>query len=154
MRVLALDLGERRIGVALSDSSGTVASPYAVIERSGDRAADRAAVAALLEETAAGCLVVGLPLSLSGDEGAAARAARAEAAALAELVSVPVETVDERLSTVEAARRRRARSDAAGRSSGSRRPARARRRIGREGIDAEAAAILLESWLASHRTTP
>ena len=154
MRVLALDLGERRIGVALSDSSGVLASPYGVIERSGDVAADRARVASLVEETEAGMLVVGLPLTLGGKQGAAARAAAAEAAALASIVAVPVETFDERLTTVEAERRRRSRLDGAERPGSPRRPRRSRRGPGREGIDAEAAAILLEAWLDSRRSAP
>ncbi len=136
MRVLALDLGARRIGVALSDSTGTLATPYTVIERSGDPAADRRVVARLVEESGAERLVVGLPVGLSGADGAAATAAREEARLLAAVVGVPVEMADERLTTVEAARRRRARG-----------------RSGRGGIDAEAAAVLLESWLASHRAT-
>jgi putative Holliday junction resolvase len=136
MRVLALDLGERRIGVALSDSSGTLASPYTVIERSGSPDADRQAVAKLVEESRAEQVVVGLPVSLSGSEGPAAASAREEARLLAALVGVPVDLTDERLTTVEAARRRRDRG-----------------RSGRQGIDAEAAAILLENWLASRRST-
>lgn len=144
MRVLALDLGERRIGVALSDSRGVIASPYGVVERSGDPARDRASIAALLEETSASLVVVGLPLSLSGGRGPAALAALAEAEALATALPVPVKTADERLTTVEAARRRRARADEGARSK------RSRRTAGRDGIDAEAAAIILEAWLAAN----
>lgn len=143
--MLALDLGERRIGVALSDSGGVLASPYTVIERAGDLARDHARVASLVEETRAELLLVGLPISLSGEEGRAAHKATAEAARLAELLDVPVETFDERLTTVEAARRRRERADATARSS------RARKSAGREGIDAEAAAVMLEAWLDRQR---
>jgi putative Holliday junction resolvase len=146
VRVLALDLGERRIGVAVSDSKGILASPYTVIERTGDVATDRARVVSLLEETRAGLLLIGLPLSLSGARGAAAHKAADEAEALAGLVGVPVETFDERLTTVEAARRRRTRAEASGRSE------RSRQKAGRDGIDAEAAAILLEAWLDAHRS--
>ncbi|MGO9560042.1 MAG: Holliday junction resolvase RuvX [Acidimicrobiales bacterium] len=143
--MLALDLGERRIGVAVSDSQGVLASPYTVIDRGDDVAADHARVAALVEETGAELLVVGMPLSLSGASGPAAQKAQAEAEVLAVLVRVPVETFDERLTTVEAARRRQARLSAGVR------PSRSNRKAGREGIDAEAAAILLEAWLDAHR---
>lgn len=139
--MLALDLGERRIGVALSDSAGVLASPHSVLERSGDERADRARLAEIVAETGAALVLVGLPLSLSGAEGPAARKAKEEAARLGELLSVPVELADERLTTLEAARRRRLRADEA---AGGRR----RRRSGRAGIDAEAAAVLLEAWLA------
>lgn len=148
MRVLALDLGERRIGVALSDSAGVLASPYDVIERSGDRDQDRARIAAVVDETGAGLVVVGLPLGLSGSRGRAAEAASAEADVLAGLLGVPVETFDERLSTVEAERRRRERGP---------RPKRSRPLSGaqaRQGIDAEAAAIFLEAYLATRRQRP
>ena len=145
MRVLALDLGERRIGVAVSDSQGVLASPHTVIDRGGDVAADHARVVALVEETRADLLLIGMPFSLSGARGPAALKAAAEAEALAALVAVPVETFDARLTTVEAARRRQARVSAGARSS------RSKQKAGREGIDAEAAAILLQAWLAAHR---
>ena len=74
MRVVGVDLGERRIGVAVSDGTGTLASPRCTIERSGDAAADRAALAAVVEEVEARRVVVGLPLSLNGRRGPAARA--------------------------------------------------------------------------------
>lgn len=145
MRVAALDLGERRIGVAVSDSRGVLASPYTVLERSGDEERDRARIAEIVAEVGAGRLVVGLPLGLSGATGASARAAKAEAEALARMLAVPVECVDERLTTVEALRRRRDRRSA-GESGRRHRP------VGRAGVDAEAAAIVLESWLEAHRT--
>jgi putative Holliday junction resolvase len=146
---VAFDLGERRIGVAVSDSAGILASPYGVIERSGDRDADRRQMAATAEETRAEIVVVGLPLSLSGSEGKAATAARTESEALAGLLEIPVVTFDERLTTVEAARRRKAR--AVHRAPGTR-ASRSRKSIGRVGIDAEAAAVLLEAWLETARS--
>ncbi|MHB1987082.1 MAG: Holliday junction resolvase RuvX [Acidimicrobiales bacterium] len=146
MRVLAVDLGERRIGVALSDAGGILASPYTVIERSGNAVSDREQVLALIDDTGAELVVVGLPLSLSGERGVAARKAAAEADELAAIARVPVELFDERLTTVEATRRRRS---LASRSLG---PGRAPRRLGRKGIDAEAAAVLLEAWLDAHRS--
>ncbi len=139
MRVLALDLGQARIGLALSDSAGVLASPYGTIERSGDESADRAAIAAVVRESRAGLVLVGHPLSLSGRSGPAAEKAEKEAAALAGLLEVPVELFDERLTTLEATRRRRERAVT---------PAGRKRRAGRRGIDAEAAAVLLEAYLA------
>jgi len=72
-RVLGVDLGSRRIGLALSDPTGRVATPHAVIERSGDPVVDRRKILAHAREAGASRVVVGLPLSLSGDTGPAAR---------------------------------------------------------------------------------
>ena len=84
VRVLGLDLGSKRIGVAVSDRSGTIASPLTVLARSGDgRHATTPHIAALVAEEEAERVVVGLPLSLDGSLGPAARAALAEAEALA-----------------------------------------------------------------------
>ena len=83
----------------MSDRSGTIASPVTVVLRSGDRATDHAKIAQLVVEEEAEVVVVGLPLSLDGSVGPAARAAIEESAALATVVSVPVETFDERLTT-------------------------------------------------------
>ncbi|MGD0592754.1 MAG: Holliday junction resolvase RuvX [Acidimicrobiales bacterium] len=173
-RAVGVDLGERRIGVAVSDAGGVLASPYGVVERSGDAALDRQTLAGIVAELHAEVLVVGLPLSLSGQAGRAARAAADEAAALADVVGVPVTTFDERLTTVEAARRRRERDGAGGAgrqggrtgdratrraggafSAGARRTGRTGRTAGgrsrgaviRSGIDAEAAAVMLGAWL-------
>ena len=133
LRVLGLDLGSKRIGVAVSDRSGTIASPLTVVERSLSRRTDHSRIAELVRAEEAERVVVGLPLSLSGEAGPAARAARAEAEALATVVGVPVETHDERLTTVTAER-----SLAAG---GVRGPAR------RQKVDKVAAAVILQSWL-------
>lgn len=138
MRVLGIDLGSRRIGVALSDPTGTLASPLAVLTRSRDQAADHQALAALAREHHADRVVVGLPLSLSGDVGPAARAAIDEAEALAGAVGVPVETYDERLTTVQA---RRSMIDAKVRPG-------ARRRT----VDQVAASVMLQAWLDSRST--
>ena len=83
VRALGLDLGSKRIGVALSTSDGSMATPYEVVERSGDRARDHRAIAELAADAGAERLVVGLPLSLDGSDGPAATAARAEAVELA-----------------------------------------------------------------------
>ncbi len=154
-RAVGIDLGERRIGVAVTDSGGVLASPYTVIERSGDAEQDRRALADIVGELRADVVVVGLPLTLAGERGVAARAAVQEAAALAAIVGVPVTTFDERLTTVEAERRRRERSNRGelrrGRERGNakaatRRPAPAGRA---PRIDAEAAAVMLGAWLGS-----
>jgi len=135
MRVVAIDLGSKRIGVAVSDASGTIASPLTVIARSGSRDADHRAIAGVVAEYEAVRVVVGLPLTLAGSTGTAARAAIEEAAAIARVVDVPVETFDERLTTVAA--------DAILRERGMR--AEARRRL----VDKVAAAVMLQSWLDS-----
>ena len=80
-RVLGVDLGMRRVGLAVSDPTGTLAGPHAVLERSGDADADRRAIVAVAGEVGAERIVVGLPRSLSGRDGPAAVAARAEPAA-------------------------------------------------------------------------
>lgn len=131
---MGLDLGARRIGVATSDSRGIIATPVDVIERSGDRTQDARRLAAMAEELGAAVVVVGLPLSLSGRTGPAAHAAEEEMEVLREELPVPVVAFDERLTTVEASRRRRERAGRAGRA-------------GRGAIDAEAAAILLQAYL-------
>ena len=131
-----MDLGSRRIGVAYSDSGRSLASPWGTIERSGDPARDRAAVVDAVREMDAVAVVVGLPLSLSGRVGPAARAALQEADDLRrelEPLGVAVETADERLTTVEAQRSLRQ----AGRTG------RSARRV----IDSAAAMVLLQAWL-------
>ena len=133
MRVLALDLGSKRIGVAVSDPSETIASPDRVLERTGSRARDHKAIGDLVAEWEAELVVVGLPLSLSGDDGPAARATREEAAELAAALTVPVELHDERLTTVTASRTLQE----------AKMTADARRRV----VDKVAAAVLLQSWL-------
>ncbi|HMG26325.1 MAG TPA: Holliday junction resolvase RuvX [Acidimicrobiia bacterium] len=134
-RVLGVDLGSRRIGLALSDPDGRVATPHAVIERSGDPAADRRTILAHAREAGASWVVVGLPLSLSGDVGPAARAVLGEVDALRALAGgeLTVETHDERLTTVIAERGMRA--------------ARASRGARRRKVDASAAAVMLQSYL-------
>lgn len=135
MRVVGLDLGSRRIGVAVSDATGTLASPYEVVERS-PRSHDE--IRRIVAEVEAERVVVGLPLSLSGKEGPAATAAKEEAAALADLLApVPVETYDERLTTVSA---QRSMMDL-------KMKADARKRV----VDKVAAAVMLQSWLESQR---
>ena len=104
-RVLGVDLGARRIGLALSDPTQLIASPLRVLERSGDPAADRRAIVAAARDEEAATVVIGLPKEMSGRRGAAANAASAEVDALRTLApDLTFELVDERLSTVIAQR--------------------------------------------------
>src|SRR5687767_7893572 len=106
-RVLGVDLGARRIGLACSDPSGTLASPAGVLERSGDPARDHRAIVDTAKELQAERIVVGLPTSLSGREGRAANEARREVDELRAVAGpeLPVSLHDERLTTVIAERR-------------------------------------------------
>jgi putative pre-16S rRNA nuclease len=125
-RVLALDHGAARCGAALSDPTGTVVTPLEPVLRPDTRKGLQR-VCALVEETGAARVVVGLPLSLSGGDTDQTRAARAFAERLGTLVGVPVELYDERFTTRIAARGG-----------------------GRASEDSRAAAVLLEDWLARH----
>jgi putative Holliday junction resolvase len=147
---LGLDLGEARIGVAVTDSARTVAVPRSVLARSGDETADHAAIARLVADVGATLVVVGVPLGLDGGVGAAAAQAASEAARLRATLDVPVATVDERLSTVEAARRRRE-ADPARRGPADR--PRPRRPVGRRRppVDAGAAAVILQAFIDRER---
>ncbi len=136
MRAIGVDLGSKRIGVALSDSAGTLAVPFEVVQRSSDRARDHRALAELAAEAEAEIVVVGVPYSLDGSVGPAARRALAEIRVLRRALPVPVETYDERLSTVTAHRSLREMDvDAA-----------TRRKV----VDKVAAAVILQAWL-DHR---
>lgn len=138
VRALGIDLGSKRIGVAVSDRSGTIASPLTVVARTGDVSRDHQRLHDLVIEEEAEVVVVGLPLSLDGSLGPAARGAMDEADVLATVVGVPVETFDERLTTVTADR---ALMQAKMR-------AQARRRV----VDKVAAAVMLQAWLDRRRT--
>ena len=133
MRALGIDLGSKRIGVALSDRTGTIASPFTVLQRSGSTARDHQAIAAMVREEEAEIVVVGLPLNMNGTFGPAAKAAVKEAEALSTVVGVPVTTFDERRTTVTA--------DMA--MMEARMNAEARRRV----VDKVAAAVMLQHWL-------
>jgi putative Holliday junction resolvase len=137
MRVIGIDLGTRRIGIAVSDAGGSLASPLTVLQRSGDPVRDRQAIARVVAEEEAERVVVGMPLSLSGAAGPAAEAAQTEVEELTAVLPVPVETWDERLTTVAAHRA----LEAGGRRS------RQRRQV----VDQVAAALMLQSWLDSGR---
>ncbi|HZV75928.1 MAG TPA: Holliday junction resolvase RuvX [Conexibacter sp.] len=126
MRVLALDYGSARCGCAVSDPTGTLATPVSPVERPATRKG-MARLTALVREREVARIVVGLPLGLSGEDTAQTRETREFAARLGDVVGVPVELYDERFTTRIAER------------SG-----------GRASEDSRAAAVLLEDWLALH----
>lgn len=136
-RRLGIDVGSVRIGVALSDPAGVLATPLATVPRVAD-GADVQTIAALVAEHEVVQIVVGLPRTLAGREGAAADAARGFAAALAAAVEVPVVHSDERLTTVVATRQLR--------ESGR------RGRQQRAVIDQVAAVGILQGWLDGNRS--
>ncbi len=137
MRLLALDVGDVRIGVAVCDSLEIAAFPVGVVKRVGSLKRDIAAVGALAVEQEAEGVVVGLPLSLDGEVGPQAEKTQGFAKALAKLVPVPVVLWDESLSSVEAEEILIAQG-----------VSRAKRRLR---IDQTAAALILESYLAHRR---
>ena len=135
-RILGVDLGARRIGLAVSDPSGIIASPHGTIERSGDSHRDRVAIVAAANEAEASIIVVGLPREMSGRMGPAAKAARAEVEALRVLApTLQFELVDERMTTVIA---QRSLIDAG-----------VRRKARKQTVDKVAAAVILRSYLES-----
>jgi putative Holliday junction resolvase len=104
VRTLALDYGERRIGVAISDPSGVIATPLETITTPRGDADALARIAELVKTREVGQIVLGLPLHMSGRAGPQAEAARAFAATLAEKAGIPVDTLDERWTSVAAER--------------------------------------------------
>lgn len=139
MRLLALDVGDVRIGVAICDSLEIAAFPVGVVKRVGSLKRDIAAVSALATEQEAEGIVVGLPLSLDGGVGPQAEKTQGFAKALAKLVAIPIVLWDESLSSVEAEEILIAQG-----------VSRAKRRLR---IDQTAAALILESYLAHRRLT-
>ncbi len=133
MRVLALDIGERRVGVAMSDPAATVASPLAVLD--ADQVATTDVVAALVEEHDVELVVIGLPLTMRGEEGSQAARVREVADVLGPRLRVPVVFYDERLSSAEARRAMQSAGMTSKRARGT--------------IDKVAAAIFLQSFLDS-----
>ena len=131
---VAVDLGDARIGVAACDADGTVAYPVTMVRAGPD---EIAGLLSVVREYGPIEVLVGLPRSMTGGEGPAAVRARERAERLARAVGVPVRLVDERLSTVTAARKLRA----GGRKA----------REQRDVIDAAAAAAILEQALALER---
>jgi putative Holliday junction resolvase len=147
-RVLALDVGERRIGLAISDPGGRVAVPLETLERR-DEASDLRALADLVERESVQMVVVGLPLSLNGSVGQQAARTQEFARRLAQAVARPLEMWDERLSTVAAERSLAGPGPSERR--GRRRPGERRKppRRQRGAADALAASLILQGFLDS-----
>jgi putative Holliday junction resolvase len=139
VRALGIDLGSKRIGVATSDRSGTIATPLTVLKRSDSRDSDYRAIADLVIEYEIECVVVGLPLHMNGTQGDAAKSAVAEVQQLTSVLSVPVLTFDERRTTVTADNILMEQNM----------NAQERRRV----IDKVAAAVMLQSWLDGRKIT-
>jgi putative Holliday junction resolvase len=135
-RVLALDVGERRIGVAVSDPTGILARPLTTIVRAS-RQADFEAIAALLERYAIERVVVGLPLSLDGTEGPQAVKIRRYGERLVAALEVPIEFWDERYSSAVAIEILQEKGQS--------------RRHMRDELDATAAAVILQSYLDAQK---
>ncbi len=135
MRAVGIDFGSKRIGIAICDALGLVATPYETIKRVGDRTVEHGRIQEIVQEIGAGIVVVGMPYSLDGSEGPAARLIRSEVKGLNKRLEVPVETYDERFTTVTA-------QDSLIRAGtkGSKK---------RDVIDQVAAAVLLQGWLDS-----
>ncbi len=132
-RSVGVDFGSRRIGIAICDAGGLVATPHETIKRVGDETIEHAKILAIAAEIDATALVVGLPIDLKGEEGPAARNVRSEVRRLAAKTSLDVHLHDERLTTVSA--------DRSLTEQGVRRADR------RDMVDQLAAATLLQSWL-------
>ncbi len=133
MRIAALDVGEVRIGVAVSDELGLTAQPVGVVRRTGGRR-DLEALGSVLAPYAPERLVVGLPLDMNGSEGPAAARVRVFAGRVGDALGLPVEFWDERLTTV-AAERTLLEADMS-------------RRRRRQVVDKLAAALILQGYLA------
>ena len=131
MKILAIDHGRSRTGLAVSDPSGTIVRPLEVITRVDAQAGARQLDEVIARE-APELILVGEPRQLSGERGEQARASAGFAKRLRSRVDVPVEMVDERLTSVEAGRRRA--------ESGS-----------KAGLDSLAACVLLEAYLGAKR---
>ena len=135
MTIAALDLGRRRIGVAVTDAAAMAAHPIGIVERRAFKH-DLDAIAAMLRYRQVSTIVVGLPLNMDGSEGPAARGAKKFAERLADGLGVKVEMFDERLTSFEA-RERLAEMPA---PKGTR----------KTGLDALAAVVILEGWMQAN----
>ena len=136
-RRLGIDVGAVRVGVALSDPDGVLATPLVTVPRDVAGGSDLTAIAGLVAEHEVVGIVLGLPRTLAGREGPAAEAARDFAAGLASVVDVPVELSDERLTTVVATQQLRERG--------------VKGRKQRAVIDQAAAVAILQGWLDAAR---
>ncbi|HET8841080.1 MAG TPA: Holliday junction resolvase RuvX [Ktedonobacteraceae bacterium] len=155
-RLMALDVGEARIGIALSDASGFLASPYTTLHVSRDETQIWLSLQKLIEETEAEGLVIGLPISLDGEIHAQAEQIIAFTERLKAQISLPIVFWDERLSTVEAERLltetgQSSRGYRQGKSRGKEQHGKSKRkRRGQQEIDALAAAVILQEYLDRH----
>jgi putative Holliday junction resolvase len=134
-RVLGIDFGERRIGVAVSDPTGTLASPLPTLKRRAGKRPPLAALEALAREYEVVALVMGLPLTPSGEESEWTRTVREVGDALARRTGLPIHYLDERYTSVQAERAVR----------GIGLPK--RKREEKERVDAAAAVLILQAWL-------
>jgi putative Holliday junction resolvase len=135
MPIAALDLGRRRIGVAVTDAASMGAHPVGIVERRALKH-DLDAIAAMLRDRQVSTIVVGLPLNMDGSEGPSASGARKFAERLAASLGVTVEMFDERLSSFEARERL---TDMP-----------ARKGTRKTGLDALAAVVILEGWMQAN----
>ncbi len=151
---LALDVGDARIGVAISDATGFLASPYTTLHVTHDEAQTWSAIQRMIEETGAEGLVVGLPISLDGTIHSQGKHVLTFADRLKEHITVPIAFWDERLSTVEAERllveRGGTESRKHKRAASGRKQSRSKRRRKQQEIYALAAAVILQEYLDAH----
>lgn len=150
-RWLALDVGEARIGVAISDATGFLASPYTTLHVTQDESQTWKAIQHLIEETESEGIVVGLPISLDGAIHSQGKRVQAFAERLKEHIAVPITFWDERLSTVEAERLIVERGDAVlgkrYKTTGGRKHSQTKRQRKKREIDALAATVILQEYL-------
>ena len=150
-RLMALDVGGARIGIAVSDATGFLASPYTTLYITRDEAQTWKAIQRLIDETGAEGLVIGLPISLDGELHSQGKRVQAFAGRLKEQITIPLTFWDERLSTVEAERLLAERGEAEQgkrhRVSGGRKHGRTKRNRGKQEVDALAATIILQEYL-------
>jgi putative Holliday junction resolvase len=146
-RLLAVDLGTRRIGLAIGESDAGGARPLATVARRRTTAADAEVLGTIARTNGIDEIIVGLPLDMDGGEGAMAELARGWAVAIAHHLGLPVRLRDERLSSHVA----ESRVGAPGRGRAGGPPGRVRRAAHRARIDREAAAVILEDELAARR---
>jgi len=149
-RWLALDVGEARIGVAISEATGFLASPYTTLHVTYDESHTWKAIQHLIEETESVGIVVGLPISLDGAIHSQGKRVQAFAERLKEHITVPITFWDERLSTVEAERLIVGGEAELGKrykTTGGRKRSQTKRRRKKQEIDALAATVILQEYL-------
>jgi putative Holliday junction resolvase len=134
---LGLDIGKKRIGVAVCDGTGLIATPYTTIERS-TLTADLVQFREIVKERAAEILVAGLPYTMAGEVGNQAKQTQRYATRLATALELPLEYVDERCTSIEAEEQLKAAGKFSTRDKGA--------------IDSRAAAIILQQWLDTRRS--